>query len=221
MALLTTPGAAGAAAEAGDAQLILILDDDSSITEGLALGLEHEGRTVVLCNDVESAELIVEQMNPTHIVADIRISGPFGFEGLDFIRFARMHARDSCFILISGDAPEALQREASERGASAFLQKPFSIGELDSTIDRLRCSSARSSGGRERIIRMALLDDVLSSEALRPEFQPIVRLGSPQPAIFGFESLARFRVDSPLRTRKWLARVRGACMNQVLESPHA
>jgi len=188
-----------------ESQLILILDDDEAITEGLAAGLERSDRTLITCNDVESAELIVERMHPSHIVADVRMSGPFGYEGLDFIRFAKMQARESRIILISGDAPEALQQEASERGASAFLQKPFSIGELDATIDMLRCPGVSARSGFDSVIRMPMLDEILASEALRPQFQPILRLG-PAPAIFGYESLARFRVDSPFRNPELLFR---------------
>ena len=73
-------------------QFVVLLDDDVGITEGLAAGLEREGRTLVTCNDVESAELIIEHFHPSHVVADIRISGDFGFEGLDLIRFAKQHA---------------------------------------------------------------------------------------------------------------------------------
>ena len=98
-----------------ETQLVLLLDDDAMITEGLAAGLERRGRTIITCNDVESAELIVERMRPSHIVADVRISGPFGYEGLDFIRFAKRHTPDSRIVLISGEGAEALQLEASER----------------------------------------------------------------------------------------------------------
>ena len=98
-----------------ESQLVLLLDDDVVITEGLAAGLERAGRTVITCNDVESAELMVQHCLPSHIVADIRISGPFGFEGLDFIRFAKERVPESRIILISGDGGEALQLEASQR----------------------------------------------------------------------------------------------------------
>jgi EAL domain-containing protein (putative c-di-GMP-specific phosphodiesterase class I)/CheY-like chemotaxis protein len=181
-----------------ESQLILILDDDAAITEGLAAGLEREGRTLITCNDVESAELIVERMHPSHIIADIRLSGPFGYEGLDFIRFAKKHAPESRIILISGDSAEALQKEGSERGAVAFLQKPFAVSELDATIDMLRCSAISARSGFDRVIRMTLFDDILRSDALRPQFQPVVRLGA-EPGVFGYEALARFRTDSPLR----------------------
>ena len=188
-----------------ESQLILILDDDETLTVGVAAALERADRTLITCNDVESAELIVERMYPSHIVADVRISGPFGYEGLDFIRFAKLHARESRIILISGDAPEALQREASERGASAFLQKPFTIAELNATIDMLRCPGRSARSGFDSVIRMPMLDEIMRSDALRPQFQPILRLG-PAPAIFGYESLARFRVTCPFRNPELLFR---------------
>jgi EAL domain-containing protein (putative c-di-GMP-specific phosphodiesterase class I)/ActR/RegA family two-component response regulator len=193
----------GSKRPAQESQLILILDDDENITEGLAVGLEREGRTLITCNDVESAELIVERMHPSHIVADIRISGPFGYEGLDFIRFAKQHAPESRIILISGDAPEALQREASERGAVAFLKKPFAVSELDATIDMLICSAISARSGFARVIRMTPLDDILRSDALQTHFQPIVRLGT-APATFGYEALAPIQTDSPLRDAETL-----------------
>lgn len=181
-----------------ESQLILLLDDDPNITEGLAVGLEREGRTVITCNDVESAELIVERMHPSHIVADIRLSGPFGYEGLDFIRFAKKHVPESRIILISGDAPEALQAEASERGAVAFLQKPFSLGDLDATIDMLLCAATSARSGFDRIIRMPTLDDILKSDMIHHHFQPVLRLGA-EPAVFGYEALTRLGTPSPLR----------------------
>jgi EAL domain-containing protein (putative c-di-GMP-specific phosphodiesterase class I)/ActR/RegA family two-component response regulator len=198
-----------------ESQLILILDDDAMITQALAAGLEREGRTLITCNDVESAELIVERMHPSHIVADIRLTGPFGYEGLDFIRFAKQHAPESRIILISGDAPEALQLEASQRGAVAFLEKPFEVEELDATIDMLRCSGISAQSGFHRVIRMVPLDEIIQSDALRPQFQPIVRLGA-EPAVFGYESLARFRTDSPLRDPEMLFKY-AARKNRVVD----
>ena len=189
--------------EPRESQLILLLDDDVGITEGLAAGLEREGRTLITCNDVESAELIVERMHPSHIVADIRLTGPFGYEGLDFIRYAKRHAPESRIILISGEAAEALQLEASERGAVAFLKKPFEVNELDSTLDMLRCSGVSALHGEARIIRMPLLDDIVRSDALHPYFQPIVTLGR-ESKVFGYESLARLRTDSPMRNPEML-----------------
>jgi DNA-binding response OmpR family regulator len=66
---------------AAESQLVLLVDDDPAITEGLAEGLEREGRTIITCSDIESAQLIVERMRPSHVVADIRLSGRSGWKG--------------------------------------------------------------------------------------------------------------------------------------------
>lgn len=185
-------------AAAHESQLIVILDDDVNITEVLAEGLEREGRTVVTCNDLESAQVVVQRLRPSHVVSDIRLSGPFGFEGLDFIRFVREHSPESRVILMTGDAPEALQLEASERGAVGFLRKPFDIADLDRAIDLLTCSVLSSSAGDAPIIRMPLLDEIITNDSLKAFFQPIVSLPDGRESL-GFESLARYQGNSILR----------------------
>lgn len=186
-------------AQARESQLILLLDDDVMVTEALAAGLEREGRTVITCNDLESAQLIVERMNPSHVVSDIRLTGPFGYEGLDFVRYAKRFAPDSRIILMTGDAPENLQFEAAERGAVAFLRKPFDIQELDSILDLMECAAGTSSATDIPVIRMPLLDEIVKTGgALRPFFQPIVRL-APGYKHVGYEALARYRNNTLLR----------------------
>lgn len=186
-------------------QLVLVLDGDVAAAEALALGLERQGRSVITCNDVESAHLIVERFLPSHIVADARISGPFGFEGLDIIRYARQHSPQSRVILMTGDAPEALQLEAAERGAVAFLRKPAKVAEVDSMIDLM--SGSFPSPGRDgrKLIRMPLLDEILASEALNPLFQPVVALDGTWSHV-GYEALTRFRSNTPLEDPEILFR---------------
>jgi EAL domain-containing protein (putative c-di-GMP-specific phosphodiesterase class I)/ActR/RegA family two-component response regulator len=182
-----------------ESQLVLLLDDDSAVTEGLAAGLEREGRTIITCNDLESAQLIVEKVKPSHIVSDVRLTGQFGFEGLEFIRYARKHSPESRIILMTGDPSEALQLEASERGAVAFLSKPFEVGQLDSILDLMACSALTASASDATpLLRMPLLDEIVASASLSPFFQPIVELNAGN-RVFGYEALARFRDNYLLR----------------------
>lgn len=177
-------------------QIVLILDDDLLVTEGLAAGLTRDDRTIVTCNDLESGELIVEWLKPSHVVSDVRLTGAWGYEGLDFIHFVKRHSPDSRIILMTGDAPDALQYEASERGAVGFLRKPFEIAELDALLD-LMAPFRTGSADWPDIIRVPLLDDVLKGEGLTAVFQPIVRLANGDHV--GYEALTRYRSDSPLR----------------------
>ncbi|HVS30513.1 MAG TPA: EAL domain-containing protein, partial [Thermoanaerobaculia bacterium] len=169
--------------------------------EGLAAGLARDGRTLITSNDLEGAELVVEWLKPSHVVSDVRLTGAFGYEGLDFIRFVKRHSPDSRIILMTGDAPEALQLEASERGAVGFLQKPFEISELDAVLNMLEPPRVGSPDWPD-IIRMPLLDDVLKRGMLRSVFHPIVRL--PSAARVGYEALTRCDSASPLRNPETL-----------------
>jgi EAL domain-containing protein (putative c-di-GMP-specific phosphodiesterase class I)/ActR/RegA family two-component response regulator len=177
-------------------QIVLILDDDLMITEGLAAGLARPSRTIVTCNDLETGEMVVEWLRPSHVVSDIRLTGMFGYEGLDFIRFVKKHSPDSRIVLMTGDAPDALQLEASERGAVGFLRKPFEISELDSVLDML---APRRTGSPEwpAVIRVPTLEQVLASDRLFTVFQPIVKLGTG--AHIGYEALTRYPCDNPLK----------------------
>jgi EAL domain-containing protein (putative c-di-GMP-specific phosphodiesterase class I)/ActR/RegA family two-component response regulator len=182
--------------DAAPHQIVLLLDDDLMITEGLAAGLERGGRTIITCNDIESGELVVEWLNPSHVVTDMKLSGPFKYEGLDFIRFAKNHSPDTRIIVMTGEAPDALQLEASERGAVGFLQKPFDIADLDSVLDMM-APQRTGSAAWPSIIRMPLMDDIVKSPSLTTVFQPIVRVATGEPV--GYEALARFASESPLR----------------------
>jgi len=182
-------------------QIVLILDDDELITEGLSAGLARRGRTIITANDLEGGELVVEWLKPSHVVSDVRLTGAFGYEGLDFIRFVKRHSADTRIILMTGDAPEALQLEASERGAVGFLQKPFEVAALDSVLDMMAPDRIGSPGWPD-VIRMPLLDEILTSGFLTVVFQPIVKLSSGD--YLGYEALARLVSDSPLKNPETL-----------------
>ncbi|HUP45730.1 MAG TPA: EAL domain-containing protein, partial [Thermoanaerobaculia bacterium] len=177
-------------------QIILIIDDDLMITEGLAAGLARGGRTIVTCNDVESGEIVVEWLKPSHVVCDVRLTGAFGYEGLDFIRFVKRQSPGTRVILMTGDAPDALQLEASERGAVGFLRKPFELAQLDAVLDMMAPARAGSEQWPE-IIRVPLLEQILEEQRLFSVFQPVVRLTSGDQ--LGYEALTRCRADLPMR----------------------
>lgn len=184
-------------------QIVLLLDDDLMITEGLAAGLARSSRTVLTCNDVETGELVVEWIKPSHVVSDVRLTGTFGYEGLDFIRFVKRQSPDTRVILMTGDAPDALQLEASERGAVGFLQKPFEISELNSMLD-LMAPPRSGSAEWPDIIRIPTLDAILSGNSLSTAFQPIVKLSTGEHV--GYEALARNDSNSLLRNPETLFR---------------
>lgn len=114
---------------------ILIVDDEAEITEGLAAALEGPGRVIITCNDIESAQIVLERIPITTIVSDVRLSGPFAFEGLDIVRFVLRQQPEARVLLMSGAATSDLESEAMRRGASGFLRKPFGVDSLERFLE--------------------------------------------------------------------------------------
>ncbi len=169
-------------------QTILIVDDDRAITEALAGGLEKPGRELILCSDVESAQLVIERIRLECVITDVRLTGPFRFEGLDFITDIKRHALGSRIIVMTGARAEGLEREALQRGADAVLQKPFELEELEAQLPM-----KPAFGEPPSVVRIPTIDDVIESVLLVPSFQPIVDLSTTDPhTAHGYESLARF-----------------------------
>lgn len=173
-------------------QCILLVDDDSGITEALSYTLERPGRTIVLCSDIESAEIALHRFPVTHLVSDVQFSGTFGFEGLHFL--SRLRAMSQCrVILMTGHASDQLRAEAKKHGASEVLAKPFDTQELEEVLGPLPESDASYD-----VIRIPPIDEILRGDAIAPVFQPIVRLDGSSVHSFGFEALTRVR-------GRWLA----------------
>ncbi|HEX8407246.1 MAG TPA: EAL domain-containing response regulator [Thermoanaerobaculia bacterium] len=169
---------------------VLVIDDDRSVAEGLALLLERDGRTTIVCSDVESAEIILTRYPVTQVVSDVQFSGAFGFEGLHFLARIRAQRPECRIVLMTGHATETLRTAALGLGASAVLAKPFSYEELEAAL-----ASSHDGAGAYELVRVAPIEDVLHGGLLSAAFQPIVRLGDT--SVFAFEALTRIRGNWP------------------------
>jgi EAL domain-containing protein (putative c-di-GMP-specific phosphodiesterase class I) len=174
---------------------ILLADDDSDITAGLAVTLERAGRTTILCSDIQSAEIALETYPVTHLVCDVQFTGDFGFEGLHFLGRARQLVPDCRVVLMTGYATDALRSAAARFGAATLLAKPFDTEELELALAPI------VSDDREpyEVIRIPPLDELLVGDDLYPMFQPIVRVTQEGTHPYGFEALARSRGSWMLR----------------------
>jgi putative nucleotidyltransferase with HDIG domain len=114
---------------------ILIVDDDDNIRSILIEYLETNG---LLCKEASSAFEaleIISQENIDLIVSDIRMGGQDGVELMQEVRKDDPHIP---FIMMTGYAPAYSYEDIINAGASDFLGKPFSMGELKAKIFRIR-----------------------------------------------------------------------------------
>ena len=152
-------------------QYILLSDDDELITGALSLTLERAGRTVIVCSDVDAAEVALSQFPVTHVVTDVQFSGEFGFEGLHFLDRVRALTPDARIVLMTGNATDALRRAAIGHGASHVLAKPFATTDLEEAL----AAGTPAGDGAYEIIRIPPINEILFGDTLTIAFQPIVQ----------------------------------------------
>jgi DNA-binding NtrC family response regulator len=108
---------------------IMVVDDEPSILFILSHVLKAEGVEVITCNEIEQAETALNTTYFDLVIADIRMSGVNGIEGLELLSYIRDRF-DSKVIIMTGYNSDDTRNEAYRRGAHYYFQKPVDIPEL-------------------------------------------------------------------------------------------
>lgn len=169
-----------------NASTLLIVDDDPFISSALASALHRPGRRIIVCSDAESAEIVLENTHIDAMVADMKLSGPFRFEGIDLLNHARRTAPSARLIGMSGSTADGLARVVEQAGGS-FLAKPFTTDLLEEIIPPV---------GESRdwpICFVPTLERIIAEGLIVPKFQRIVTVKSGETR--AVEALARLTGD--------------------------
>jgi len=119
--------------------LILIVEDDTMISDIVAYNLGREGFETAVAADGESGLSIAEKRSPDLILLDIMLPGMNGFEVL-----RRIRAKSTVPVLMmTAREGEDDRVDGLEMGADDYIVKPFSMREL---ISRVRANLRRSVG---------------------------------------------------------------------------
>ena len=119
---------------------ILVVDDDAEMRALLVEELRNEGYEVIEAGDGAEAVLACRACAFDVILMDKNMPGP---SGLDLLPGFRRSCPRSHIIMMTafGDVPSFV--EASEKGAIAFLFKPFRIDDLRAAIRKALGSEAQ------------------------------------------------------------------------------
>ncbi len=108
---------------------IMIVDDEPSILLSLSYALKAEGVEVITCNEIEQAEEALEDTRFDLVIADIRMSGVSGIEGLELLSYIKKRYATEV-IIMTGYGSDEIEAEAYRRGALCYFSKPVDIEEL-------------------------------------------------------------------------------------------
>jgi DNA-binding response OmpR family regulator len=109
---------------------ILIVDDERTILFAIRSYFNRFGYEVDCARELEEAEALLAHRRYDIVIADLRLTGSSGREGLDVIRFLRERSPQSPIVLLTAYGSPEIELEAAELGANAFLQKPKPLSEL-------------------------------------------------------------------------------------------
>lgn len=116
---------------------ILIVDDEPTILLTLSYALRSKDVEVVTASRLEPAEEALKRNTFDLVIADIRMSGMLGVEGLELLTYIKRYWPDTKVIIMTAHGSEEVQQDAYERGATHYYQKPVDIRELMRKIEEL------------------------------------------------------------------------------------
>jgi DNA-binding response OmpR family regulator len=105
---------------------ILLVEDDATVRETLALNLRAEGHTVQEAEDGEQALEMARTVDPALIVLDVMLPR---LDGLTMLRLLRRRSQVPV-ILLTARGTETDKIIGLEMGADDYIVKPFSLGEF-------------------------------------------------------------------------------------------
>ena len=112
---------------AGD--LILVVEDNTLLLEGIRDLLEVSGYRVLMAGDAVQALALLEHNHPDLIVSDIMMPGMDGYELYEQVRL-RPDLLDTPFVFVTARGEKADIRRGKELGADDYITKPFEEEDL-------------------------------------------------------------------------------------------
>jgi len=108
---------------------ILVVDDDTRLTQLLQLVFESRGFGVTIANDGQQALQSLAKELPEAILLDLMMPG---MSGLEVCRLVRADPRTANIpiVILTARYDTAMQREAMQAGATEYLTKPIRPNDL-------------------------------------------------------------------------------------------
>ena len=117
-------------------QLLIIVEDDKSLNQGLCKALADQNRQVISCQNIHAAREQLALGGAALVLLDINL--PDG-NGLDFLQEIKAVSPSLPVIMLTANDTDMDIVEGLEKGADDYITKPFSLSVLRARVNaRLR-----------------------------------------------------------------------------------
>jgi DNA-binding NtrC family response regulator len=206
---------------------LLIVDDESSIRDMLAIFFHKRGFEVVTASSFTEGTAGAARSNPDLILSDIKM--PDG-NGLDLLRKVKADSPKTPVIMITAHTSTSDAIEAMKAGAVDYIAKPFNIEELAMIVDRALGEKQLADENvylkQELAARYTFANILGKGSRMQEIFRTIERIGKVSSTVLitgesgtGKELIARaIHYTSIRKDRKFVSINCGALPETLLES---
>jgi DNA-binding response OmpR family regulator len=110
---------------------ILVIDDDARDRGLLLAVLEEKGYEVILADNGRVGLMLCHHLTPDAVVLDLNMPG---LDGLSILRQLRILHPTLPVVVFSDHSTQEVEEEMLNQGATAFIQKAFSLDLLGSAL---------------------------------------------------------------------------------------
>ena len=110
---------------------IIVIDDDARDRSLLVAVLEEKGYEVILADNGRVGLILCHQRTPDAVVLDLNLPG---IDGLSLLRQLRILHPTLPVVVFSGHSAQEVEEEMLNQGATAFIQKAFSLDLLGAAL---------------------------------------------------------------------------------------
>ena len=143
---------------------VLVVEDEASIREVIALNLSRAGMAVLEAGSAEEALALLEQApDCSAAILDVMLPGMSGFSLCETIRRSNQKIG---IIILSAKGQEQDKIRGLSIGADDYMTKPFSVSELLARVEAL-CRRVGRGGGAENAPTALVSGDFILDENRR------------------------------------------------------
>jgi DNA-binding response OmpR family regulator len=113
---------------------ILVIDDDARDRDLLAAVLTKRGYEVILADNGGTGLMLCHRRTPDAVVLDLNMPG---IDGRSLLRQLRILHPTLPVVVFSGHSTEEIEQEMLNQGATACIQKAFSLDQLGSALQEV------------------------------------------------------------------------------------
>ena len=125
---------------------ILIVDDEEHILVTLGRALKAKGVEVITTTKIEEAEYAIKNATLDLVIADIRLTGVLGREGLELLEYVQENSPDAQTIIMTGYGSPDIEREAYQKGAYYYFDKPIDLRVLKHKLGEMGIYEGGNNG---------------------------------------------------------------------------